>query len=106
MRKKLPPRRETETLELFWGSHAIAVSRGYHRDGSLGEVFVSSRGRPGGDMDGLLYDVGVLLSLVLQNGYDPKRLAKSLSRGTDGTTPASLIGVIVDGLTSQQDATS
>lgn len=104
MRKKLPARRETETLDLFWGSHSVAVSRGYRPDGTLGEVFVSSRGRPGGDMDGLLYDVGVLLSLVLQSGYSPKRLAKSLARGTDGSTPASLVGAIVDGLSEQDDA--
>lgn len=98
MRKKLPSRREIETLDVFWGSHALAVSLGTHPSGELGDVFVASRGRPGGDMDGLLYDVSVLLSLVIQSGYDPKRLTRSLARGTDGKTPASVIGAIIDGL--------
>lgn len=98
MRKKLPARRQTETVEVLWETQKIAVSRGYHADGQLGELFISSRGRPGSELESLLYDVGVLLSLVLQSGYDPTRLAKSLARNTDGKTPASLIGAIIDGL--------
>ena len=61
----------------------------------MGEVFAGGA-KSGSELDGLLDDAAILISLLLQNGVEPAALAKTVGRLGDGTAPASVIGAIID----------
>ena len=48
------------------------------------------------DAGGMLDDICVALSLLLQHGVSPDALASSMGRLGDGTSPASVIGALTD----------
>lgn len=98
MRERLPNRRESETLTLHDAAGRwfdVTFSR-YPDTGRIGEVFFSSRGRSGTELDGLLFDAGVLASIAFQHGAAPRELAKSIARVEDETIPQSIIGRALD----------
>jgi hypothetical protein len=101
MRRKMPNRRECETFDLYFGNARYAATVGYHPDGSIGEVFMTKRGKVGADMDSVLYDAGVLASLAIQAGATPEELSHSLARLSDGRTPASVIGAVISRLADE-----
>ena len=96
-RESLPNRRRAVTFDIETGAGAYSVGIGLYDDDRLGEVFISGS-KTGSDMDGLLADVGVLLSRSLQHGDSVEALARGMSRLGDGTTPASVIGAVLDEL--------
>ena len=100
-RERLPNRRSAETRELLYGDNAYTVTTGHYRDGREGEVFLSGA-KAGSDVDGLLADIGVVLSRLLQFGDRLEAIAAGMARLGDGTTPASLIGAALDRLTADK----
>ena len=69
--------------------------------GAVGEVFTGGA-KSGSELDGLLDDSAILISLLLQNGVEPAALARTVGRLGDGTAPASVIGAIIDLLAAEQ----
>ena len=60
--------------------------------GPPGEVF-GAGGKAGSEMDGLLDDACIVISILLQHGVDPQ-FAASMGRLGDGHQPASIFGAI------------
>lgn len=104
-RNRLPNRRPNETVELMFNDTSYAVTFGFYPDtGELGEVFTHGA-KVGCNMDAILDDACVALSLLLQHGTEPVDLASSMGRYGDGQAPASIIGALADLLTDM-DAVS
>ena len=77
----------------------ILVSVGYAADNPLRpiEVFYAEGFRSGADLEFLMQDACVLISILLQHGVSPERIAASMSTRDepDGRlTPGSLAGTI------------
>ena len=100
LRRRLPNRRCSRTVDLWYGGRRYHLTVGYYGDGRRGEVFVCGA-LTGSDSDGLHADIGVLISRLLQHGDDPAALASGMGRLGDGQTPASIIGAIIDMLTHE-----
>lgn len=101
-RRRLPNRRPSVTAELIHDGCAYAVSAGFDpADGWLGEVFTHGA-KVGSNMDGILDDACIALSLLLQHGVEPTALASTMGRLGDGKTPASIIGALADLLTREK----
>ncbi len=96
-RKRLPDRRQAETVDLWHGDRRFHVTIGQYDDGRPGEVFIHGA-KPGSDTDLLCDDIGVLISRLLQHGDTPDALAAGLGRLGNGQGPASLIGAIAASL--------
>ena len=97
-RERLPNRRPNETRALVFGGMNFAVTISFFpANGRPGEVFASGA-KSGCDLDYLLDDACVALSLLLQHGVEPAALVGSMGRAGDGSTPASIIGALVDRL--------
>lgn len=96
-RERLPNRRHSETVDLWYGGQRYHVTVGRYPDGRVAEVFLSGA-KSGSDVDGLCADLGVLVSRLLQHGDTPASLVSGMGRLGDGTTPASLAGAVVDRL--------
>ena len=101
-RENLPNRRRAVIFDVEQAGATYSVGIGLYDDDRLGEVFISGS-KTGSDMDGLLADVGVLLSRGLQYGDSVEALARTMSRLGDGTTPASVIGAVLDELTQLKE---
>jgi len=91
-RKKLNNRRPSETFEVKNNYAKLYCTIGFNQKNSIKEVFYTGRGKGGSDMDTLLYDIGVLISLALQNNIEIEQLLSSCSKNEDGTF-ASPIGL-------------
>tara|TARA_A100001388_G_C28734530_1_gene483411 strand:+ start:156 stop:485 length:330 start_codon:yes stop_codon:yes gene_type:complete len=91
-RKKLKNRRQTETFLVKNNYSKLYCSISRDAENKIKEVFYTGRGKGGSDMDTLLYDIGVLISLALQNNIEIEHLLKSLCKNEDGTY-ASPIGL-------------
>ena len=104
-RARLPNRRPSETVAIEHGGARFDVTIGLFPDGRVGEVFAGGA-KSGSELDGLLDDAAILVSLLLQNGGEPAALAKTMGRLGDGTAPASVIGAICDLLIERQAATT
>ena len=109
-RTRLPNRRHSITVPISWragdGSDKnYFCTVGFFEDGTPGEIFANGD-HEGSQIDGMLSDACILISLALQHKVDPKVLAHSMIRvpgiGDDplgtATYPASPIGAIVDAL--------
>jgi len=94
-RERLPHRRPNETIELGFGGTAYAVTLGFYPDGCIGELFTHGA-KVGSTMARLLDDACVALSLLLQHGMAPERLAASMGRLGEDHAPASIIGALAD----------
>ncbi len=101
-RKRLPDRRPNETTDLEFDGANYAITLGYFPDGRPGEVFTHGA-KIGSAIDGLLDDTCIVISILLQHGADPSRLAGSMGRLGNGRRPASIIGAIADLLASVVD---
>ena len=93
-RHRLPNRRRAVTFDVEHGGATYSVGIGLYDDDRLGEVFIGGA-RAGSDLNGLLADVGVLVSRGLQHGDSIEALAAATARLGDGTTPASVIGAVL-----------
>jgi len=100
-RRRLPDRRPSIIAELLHDGRVYAVSLGFDpADAWLGEVFAHGA-KVGSNMDGILDDACIALSLLLQHGVEPAALATTMGRLGDGKTPASIIGALADLLTAE-----
>ena len=100
-RRRLPDRRPSIIAELLHDGRVYAVSLGFDpADAWLGEVFAHGA-KVGSNMDGILDDACIALSLLLQHGVDSAALARTMGRLGDGKTPASIIGALADLLTAE-----
>ena len=99
VRQRLPNRRPNQTVGLFHDGTRYEVTLGFHPvTGKLREVFTHGA-RTGSDMDAILDDASILLSLLLQHGVEPSSITHSMGRvGAEGE-PASIIGAVGDLLT-------
>ena len=97
-RQPLPARRPSVTVQTAWQGHLVTVTVGMRLDGAPAEVFADTV--KGGDLQQVIGDACVLISLALQHGILPVALAKSLGRvpvlGCGETAPASPIGAILE----------
>lgn len=96
-RSRMPTRRPCETVTVHDSRGLpfdISIGR-YPVSGEIGEVFVTGRGKTGTLLDGLLFDLGVAVSLALQSGARASDLAASCARNEDGS-PASVMGAALD----------
>lgn len=103
-RRRLPDRRPSETHTLRHRHEdgrvtAFQVTIGYAPDDPMRplELFYDAGFRSGADLEFLVQDAAVLMSLLLQHGVAPETLARSLSSTGDGA-PGSLIGTLVAAL--------
>ena len=102
-RECLPNRRRSISFDLEHNGASQVVCVGLYDDDRPGEVFLSGA-KPGSDIDGLLADLGVVLSRALQHGDTVGALAAGMGRLGDGTTPASIIGAVLDRLAAPEVA--
>jgi hypothetical protein len=106
-RHDLPDRRLTATRKLTTKEgFAIHLSIGYdpNEDGRPREIFYSGGFKSGSQLEFQIQDACVLISLLLQHGFLPTDIAKSLAREEkpDGDLDyASLIGLIVQQLEAE-----
>ena len=101
-RQRLPQRRPNQTVELIHGSMNFSVTIGYDpATAQPREVFVHGA-KVGSNMDAILDDVCVLLSLVLQHGIRASSLAKSMGYHGANKKPSSIIGRLVNLLKEQE----
>ena len=100
-RARLSDRRLNDTAELEFRGVRYAVTIGYYPDGRCGEVFTHGA-KVGSDMDAMLDDACVAVSLLIQHGVTPAALASSMGRHADGQ-PASIIGALAN-LMAARDA--
>jgi hypothetical protein len=98
-RRRLPNRRPARTVDLVFCGALYQVTIGYRFDvrtfvSEPAEVFTGGA-KPGSEMDAILDDACVTLSLLLQHGVAPAALALSVGRA-EGAVPASVIGALAD----------
>lgn len=100
-RSPLPQRRPSVTREVTLAGRPVAVTVGFYLDGRPGEVFADGP-KEGSQMQSVLSDACVLISIALQHGLTPADLAHSLGRspapwlGEGATVWASPVGLILD----------
>lgn len=99
-RERLPDRRRQISTEIAWGEGALSqtwtLSVGLDDERNVKEIFVTSI-LGGSDMEALVDDACVAISLLLQHGMDIAEVAKHLGReGVNPDAPAaSILGVAV-----------
>jgi hypothetical protein len=99
-RTPLAPRRRCETLQIDWRGAPLTVCVGFDDAGAPREVFVDGP-REGSDIQHLLADACVVISLALQHDVPPAALLKSLGTVPDWSSgalrdgPASVIGAVL-----------
>jgi hypothetical protein len=96
MRHGLPQRRPCDTLDLRVGSQLYQVTVGFYANGGVGEVFVAGA-KCGSDLDAVMRDAAILLSLALQYGVPVETIAHAITRESNGSA-SSIIGAVVDRL--------
>ncbi len=100
-RAHLPSRRPSETRRLAWAGRTIFLTVGYDPDGGAPkEIFYAGGYRGGSDMEILVSDLCIALSVMLQHeGVTAETLERSMSETFDLVTgdpvPASVLGVLL-----------
>ena len=95
-RERLPTRRPNLTTDMLYDGTCYAVTVGFHPDtGAAREIFTHGA-RVGSNMDAILDDSSILLSLLLQHGVEPAALARSMGRLGKGEQAASVVGALAD----------
>ena len=90
-RQRLPNRRKNETVDVTHDGRVYAVTLGF--DPATGEVReIFTQGKVGSDMDAILADTSILLSIMLQHGVQPSSFVGSMGRLGASGEPASVIG--------------
>lgn len=112
MREPLPNRRPTITKKIDYKGQSFFVSIGFDAEGNVKDVF-GSASKLTSDMDFLVSDACIVLSLALQYTIHPFELKHSLktipafvvrdNEMVEEEAPASLIGVLVDVLIEEQN---
>ncbi len=103
-RHNLPTRRMTQTRKINTADgHTVYLSVGYDPrvPSRPREVFYSAGFKSGSQLEFMVQDACVLISLLLQHGHLPAEIAKSLScvEQPDGTSAhGSIVGLITEEL--------
>lgn len=102
-RRRLPNRRFSENRKLFWAGRTIYLTVGYADGVEPKEVFYADGYRSGSDMEALVSDLCIMLSVVLQReGVTVQALRKSMGQTFDARTgdpmPASILGLLLEEL--------
>ena len=93
-RERLPDRRPNQTMDLVYDGTLYAVTVGFQPDtGEPREIFTHGA-RVGSNMDAILDDACILLSILLQHRVEPAALARSMGRLGRGGQAASVIGAL------------
>ena len=91
-RQRLPNRRPNETVEVVHEGRTYAVTLGFDpATGEVREIFTHGA-KVGSAMDGILDDVCILLSVLLQHGVEPASFAGSMGRLGRSGELASIVG--------------
>jgi ribonucleoside-diphosphate reductase alpha chain len=98
-RATLPHRRPNTTRTLELNGHRIHLTIGFDPLDRPREMFARLE-KPGSDLDLLLDDIGVLVSVALQHGATPADLAHSMGRLSTGER-ASILGHLIDALAAE-----
>ena len=97
----LPPRRPYETRKLTWAGHSVFVTIGYDETCTHArEIFYDGGYKSGSDMEALVSDLCIALSVMLQHeGVTAAGLARSMSTAfelhTGKEKPASILGLLL-----------
>ena len=114
-RARLPGRRRNESREIETENIRCRVTVGLDGTGHPREIFIDSP-KQGSEIDTLLGDIAVLISLGLQHGIPPTAMAHSMSRRPSApVTPkdidragdsvaASVLGAAIDWLVELEAA--
>ena len=108
-RRRLPERRLSETRRLVWAGQTIHVTVGYGPDSlEPREVFYAGGYRSGSDMEALVSDLCIALSVMLQHeAVTAAGLRKSMGAAFDVRTgepmPASILGLLLEELNRPPD---
>ena len=100
-RTPLPPRRPSETRKLQWAGKTIYVTIGYDAGHTRArEIFYDGGYRSGSDMEALVSDLCIALSVMLQHeDVTAASLARSMSTAfelhTGKAQPASILGLLL-----------
>lgn len=105
-RRKMPPRRRSDTIEFFHkhanGNKSLHVATlGYYKDGTVGEVFIDAHKQATGLAE-QARDAAVLLSIALQYGVPMREIHAAIGRDEDGR-PHTIIGSALDVLVGELD---
>lgn len=96
-RAALPDRRQGIVRKVQWAGRTYHVGFGFDQYGQAREAFADAR-RTGTDMQALLSDACILLSLLAQHGMTFSEIAAALGEnrveGADVGPPSSVIGAI------------
>jgi ribonucleoside-diphosphate reductase alpha chain len=93
-RRRLPDRREVESLDFEHGGQRYTAGIGRFPDGSVAEIFLSAS-KAGSDAADIARDAAVTASLAFQHGCPVAILRKALTRASDGKAAGS-IGAVLD----------
>ena len=94
-RQRLPARRQSLLLTVEHEGATYEVGLGFYGSGQCGELFISGS-KAGSGLDALLSDAAILISRGLQRGDTLDGLSQAMGRCGDKTTPASVLGAILD----------
>jgi len=95
-RERLPDRRGCDTRLMRVGKQEYVVTVGHYDNGAVGEIFVCGA-KAGSDLDAVMRDAAILLSLGLQHGVPIDTMRGAITREGDGTA-SSIIGAVLDHL--------
>ena len=95
-RERLPQRRRTEVIKVRRDNIAFHVRVGFFADGRPGEVFAGS-GKEGSDLQMMLNDACILISLALQHGATIDDLLHSIQVDKHGIY-MSVVGAILQAI--------
>ncbi len=101
-RRHMASRRPAITFQVKHQTHGGAefpyhVTVGLYRDQSIdiGEIFINTAGKAGSDIDTMVSDAAVAVSLALQYGCPIEVLRSAMKRNPDGS-PAGLMSHALD----------
>ena len=94
IRRTLPKRRATETIDQRFWNQLFTVTVGFYPDGRPGEVFIDG-GKSGADLAQIARDAAVVTSLALQHGVPLDVIRHALMRDEQGRASGPL-GMALD----------
>lgn len=92
MRTPPPHRRRSVTSRITYEGHDYHVTVGFYESGRVAEVFAHGA-RVGSDMDRLLDDACITMSILIQHGMTASMLLEHLGKTPDGE-PSSILGML------------
>jgi hypothetical protein len=96
IRARLPDRRAHDVITVTHKTIKYDVGVGFHSDGRIAEVFISST-KAATDVAEAARDIAVVLSLALQYGVPLEKIRDALTRDEQNNA-AGLLGAVVDSL--------